>query len=482
MTFPAAVQAHLKSQSSDPGSPTSSFGSGRYHHKFRMSRNRANSSIAVSLLISCLTLLGLTQTAHASPRLWEPLLLKGIQLSPLLGTRVDRLEVMAVHGGQLTPIPFQVDAVRNGRFVLTQGPHASTPEEASTLERADELTIMMFDLGERAPQAVQLPEGALEIAVHDPLGGPDRYAYIDRSPKPRLSTVRYVDYNPQQELIETDHYRLGLKHELPADIRFQNHRGQGARNLISGFELRGTITILKVLKFSFSENDIDSDLLAYHAGPVRVVRRLGQSFLVIRGIHSPQVSTIEFYYRDFAQEPFTVRFPFGGLYSSVEGRAAVDFKDVTGFSLFASGLKNPLELGKGASLPIKSTQAPAAKWLAVRGDGRLMIGTVMPSPELSLIDERLYYRAAPLSDGSQTHDLPAAVGIASTGWERMPSGPHLFNPLMISVPEDSVPARIIAESLVAPIVTVRAVLTPDLPPAASIPISRVAATISEEVQ
>ena len=155
-------------------------------------------------------------SAIASPRLWQPLLLRGIQLNPLLNTRVDRLEVLAVHSGKLEPIPFQVDEVLpSGMFVLPQGPLPTTGHWVQTLGQWDELAIMMFDLGERVTPAARLPDGALEIAVTDSLGGPDRYAYIAASKHPRRSAVHYVDYDPKLEQIETDHYRLAFKHQLP---------------------------------------------------------------------------------------------------------------------------------------------------------------------------------------------------------------------------------------------------------------------------
>jgi hypothetical protein len=298
------------------------------------------------------------------------------------------------------------------------------------------------------------------IQVSDPLGGPDRYAYIAAVAHPRLSPVHYVDYDPHTEQIATARYRLGFRQQLPADFRLLDARGQVSPNLISGFELRGKVTVLSLLQFHLSEADIDSRLLAYRTGPVRVIRRLGHRIRVFLGLHSPEVSTVEFFYRDFAQAPFTMRFPLRKLFRDVQGRIAMDFVDLSGYSLLASGLRSPVEFADGAAAQFAGFDAaPPAQWLALRGGGRLMLQTFAPSPELDLIQRRLYYRSLQPAGAGQANSsaLPAAVGIQTDGWERLGGGSHRFNPLLISVPEDYGAEHLMAEAAAAPAVTVRPV-------------------------
>jgi hypothetical protein len=410
------------------------------------------------------------QWALASPRVWEPLVLRGPELSALRNIRVDRLEVMALHDGKLAPIPFQVDAVMPDRsFAMSQGPQPTVRHQPLTVGPNDEMVMMMFDLSERVA-AAQLPPDALEVAVKDLLGGPDRYAYIAVVNNPRLSPARYVDYDPKEEQIETEHYRLGFAREFPDDLRLQNHRGEQSRNLIDGFELRGSVALLGMVHFKLSERDIESRLLAYRAGPVRVIRRLGHRIRVFLGIHSPQVSTVEFFYRDFAQAPFTMRFPLHALFRDIQGRIAMDFIDLRGFSLLASGLDGPIQIGPGTAERQLDQwdDAPPADWVALRGDGRLMLQAFAPSPELAPIKRRLYYRGAPAAaDGSAPSGaVVAAVGIQTKGWEKLRGGSHRFDPLLISVPENYGATRVINESTVPPFATVRPVSeTIAMPPA-----------------
>ena len=106
---------------------------------------------------------------------------------------------------------------------------------------------------------------------------------------------------------------------------------------------------------------------------------------------------MEFFYRDFAQAPFTMRLPLHRLLRRIDGRIAMDFINLDGFSLLASGLNAPIGIDdEPAVRPIRVlADAPAADWLALRGDRRLMMETFAPSEELSLIERRLYYSARP---------------------------------------------------------------------------------------
>ncbi len=393
--------------------------------------------------------------AWASPRSWQPLLLRGKQLPQLLNVPVRRIEVLAVHHGKLEPIPFQVDSVLTGNmYDLPQGPNPTAAEGVQAIGPEDEISMMMFDLGERVAGPDELPAGSVEISVADPLGGPRRYAYMASVNHPRRSANHYVDYDPEHEIIETGHYRLGFKNEFPGDFRLQDRKGEMSPNLIKGFQLRGSITVLNLFKVHLTEADVNSRLLAYKAGPVRVIRRVGHRIQVFKPIQSPEVSTVEFFYRDFGQAPFTMRLPLRKLFRDVRGTIAMDFVDLRGYALLASSLDQPLEIGQGTAALIDDRPA---KWLALRGHGRLMLQTFAPSPDLDLIERELYYRPQPCqAEAASCTGIAAAVGLQTDGWQRLAGGPHRFNPLLISVPEDYGARRAIEETSVAPVVTVRA--------------------------
>jgi hypothetical protein len=187
---------------------------------------------------------------------------------------------------------------------------------------------------------------------------------------------------------------------------------------------------------------------------VRVIRRVGHRIKILRPIQSPEVSTVEFFYRDFGQAPFTMRLPLRKLFRDVQGTIAMDFLNLRGYLLLASGLEQPIAIGQGAA---KLDGDTTAKWLALRGNGRLMLQTFAPSPELDQIKRALYFRAEPCPvEAAPCPVLAAAVGIQTEGWQRLPGGPHRFDPLLISAPEDYGARKAIDEASTAVVVTVRA--------------------------
>ena len=175
-----------------------------------------------------------------------------------------------------------------------------------------------------------------------------------------------------------------------------------------------------------------------------------------------------------------MRLPLRRLFRSIQGRIAMDFIDLDGFALLASGVNTPIEIGDGpdGGLTMPSGDAPKADWLALRGDGRLMMQTFVPSADLSLIDRRLYYHTGLVG----THDDPngVAVGIQTTGWERLSGGSHRFNPLLVSVPQSYGAKLLVAEGSAAPIVTVAPFATSNLPPAGRGLISQMPSTFAED--
>ncbi len=426
-------------------------------------------------LLALAALAALVAPASASPRVWQPLLLRGKQVPQLLNTPVSRIEVLAVHHGKLEPIPFQVDSVLTGRvYALPQGPIPTTADTEQAVGPEDEISMMMSDLGERIANTAELPAGALEVTVADPLGGPERYVYMAAVSHPRVSATRYVNYDPQNEVIQSDHYRLGFKNQFPDDLRLQNRNGELSNNLIKGFELRGQITVLNLLKVHLSENDVKSRLLAYRTGPVRIIRRVGHRIQILKPIQSPEVSTVEFFYRDFGQAPFTMRIPLRKLFRDVQGTIAMDFINLRGYFLLASGLDQPVPVDNVTAGKVDS--GTPATWLALRGNGRLMLQTFAPSPDLDQIKRELYYHAEPCpSGGEQCPVVPASVGIQTDGWQRLASGPHRFDPLLISAPEEYGARRAIDEASTAVMVTVRVARQRSAAPFASAP----AAVISQ---
>ncbi|MGH7917227.1 MAG: hypothetical protein ACREQE_07140, partial [Candidatus Binataceae bacterium] len=252
--------------------------------------------------LTALVILWWTTGAWASVRGWQPLILKGSQLPQLLGARENRFEMLAAHSGKLAPIPFQVDEVLpDGRYVLPHGKAPVKDDSPGIFDRDDQVVVMLSDFGTRAQSG--LPKGALEIQVADPLGGPDRYAYIAAVDKPERSAVRYIQYDPASDTIRSSYYRIGMTGGWPTDFALQHGLEQDPPNLIDRFKVRTTARILGLFSYRMNENDVRSTLLGWKVGPVRMIRRERHSVNILLGVHSPGVHSQVFLYRNFMENP-----------------------------------------------------------------------------------------------------------------------------------------------------------------------------------
>ena len=399
----------------------------------------------------------------ASPREWQPLILKGSQLSSLSGVDIGHLEVLAIHSGKAEPIPFQVDEVSHeGSYVLPEGPAGMPGDPRRTFSALDEIALMLSDLGEKGTATAQLPSQALEIEVADPLRGSLRYAYLGVAHAPRLSDRRYLAFDPRTDTVETDHYRVGLTNGLPTDFTTQSGVGEQRPNLIDRMKVRLTTLVVGLIRFSFSEDDIHSELLAWKVGPIRVVRRLSHSVNLLLGLRSPVFERNDFFYRDHLETPFKMHFSWAPriFFHDIRVRIDLDFNDLSGYELLWSQMPMPpLKIGnQEMEQRLAAMGSVPISWIAIRGAGRTTVQTLAPTPDLPLLNRQLYFNDAPNQPDPPEH-IPGehpGIGYVITGWEKLESGIHTFDSLLITTRADYSPDVLLKELQSLPVVTVRA--------------------------
>ncbi|MGH8013562.1 MAG: hypothetical protein ACREQ4_13785 [Candidatus Binataceae bacterium] len=414
--------------------------------------------------LAALAMLCWTTFTWASARSWQPLILKGSELPQLLGAREDRFEMLAVHDGKLVPIPFQVDEVLpDGRYALPHGMDPVKDDRPGIFDRDDQIAVMLSDLGVRA-QSSALPKAALEIQVADPLGGPDRYAYIAAVDKPARSTVRYIHFDPARDTIKTSYYRIGMTGGWPTDFALRHGIEADPPNLIDRFKVRTTARILGLFSYHMNENDVRSTLLGWKVGPVRMIRRERHSVNIFLGVHSPGVHSQVFLYRNFMENPTKVNFPWIPrlIFTWLHVRVDVDYIGLHNFELSWQGMKEaPIAVGS-QSVAEKALEherpGPQAKWVALRGDGRIMIQTLKPSPDLAIVHRYLYYRYSNTPDPPEKYPgQHPGIGYMTTGWRNLSSGAHVVDSYFVIANGSYSPARFLKELATPPRVTVRQV-------------------------
>ena len=97
-------------------------------------------------------------------------------------------------------------------------------------------------------------------------------------------------------------------------------------------------------------------------------------------------------------------------------------------------------------------------WIAIRGAGRTTVQTLAPTPDLPLLNRRLYFNDTPNRPDPPEH-IPGehpGIGYVITGWEKLESGVHRFDSLLITTRADYSPDVLMEELLSPPVVTVRA--------------------------
>jgi hypothetical protein len=399
--------------------------------------------------------------AHASPRLWQPLILKGSQVPQMLGDREKLFEMLAVHHGKLVPIPFQVDEVLpDGAYALPKGMEPVEDDSPGILDRDDEIVAMLSDFGTRAT-SFTLPKGALQVQVTDPLGGPARYAYLAAVEHPEHSATRYIEYDHARDTIKTDYYRIGMTDGWPTDFALQHGLEEDPPNLIDRFKVRTTARILGLFSYHMNENDVRNTLLGWKVGPIRMIRRERHSVNIFLGVHSPGVHSQVFMYRNFIENPTKVNFPWipRMIFTWLHVRVNVDYIDLHNFELTWQGMKGPpIAVGShSAAEEALENEAfgPETNWLALRGDGRLMVQTLKPSPDLKIVHRYLYYRYGPTPDPPEKYPgQRPGIGYITMGWRNLSSGPHVVDSYFVIANGNYSPARVLKELATSPHVTV----------------------------
>ncbi len=391
--------------------------------------------------------------AYAAARSWQPLVLKGKRFPALLGRPIEKLEVLAVHGGKLVPIPFQIDQMgARGKYALPDGPEPTPPQDPGHLARDDELAMMISDLGRQCADDCRPPPGAMQIDAADPLGGPNRFAYLAAVANPEKSPVTYVRYDPALDRIEADSYRMTLTHQLPTDLSLQDRMDAGGPNLLDRIKVRASARVLGIFHYRVNEDDVRNRLLAWKAGPIRIIRRLSHWVDIILGIRSPEVVSENYFYRDYVDNPFHVRFPWVPrvLFGDIHVRIDLDFSDARGYELVWSGMNQPpVRIGdRAAEQALAATDPPPQiRWIALRSPQHTLVQTLRPSPLLRLVVRRLYFRDDPAvpDPPERVPGENPGVGYLLTGWEKLSSGDQVIDSLLISVPGNYDPGLLVKE-------------------------------------
>lgn len=332
------------------------------HRRLRSREDPMKSRNPIGTLCLALIILALaTSAAHAEDktltRTLDPVIVSGEKLKPLWNAKTESLRLMALQGGKLVPIPFQIDKIDpDGNYIIAMGTvpkdvieevdlddrpesekraeriedfekrrekyrkrvakgelsneafealrtAAYHTEQLDALDYNDELVFMARDAGGRvAKEKWPTPEG-LELTLKDPLTNATGWVYLlywKAGLPPLGSDADYVKYEPNGDIVETSMMKLDFVDDKPLIMeRIFPRRANGDQlpNIVDRFKMRIKIkpTPLFCMSLNFDESNIEAFTVGYKDGPVRVIRR-NIFWLKIAGIKLPFVPQAQVYY------------------------------------------------------------------------------------------------------------------------------------------------------------------------------------------
>jgi hypothetical protein len=275
----------------------------------------------------------------------EPIELSAVRLRRLGGTPIGRLGVVAYRDGVARPIPFQVDERVAGRggLAMAGGKEPTIDDRPGVLDPDDLLVFMACDAGERAPGGPPPAAAGREIRIDDPLDHATGWAYVVVADPPPRSDRRYVEYDAADDRVRASHYRVGMAGALPIDFAV-GLDGPLGPNLLDGLRLRAEATLHAGLAhWAISERDGEHELIAWTAGPVRVVRRSRHKVDIGLGIRLTAGLAHTYFYGEHVYGPGAMKLPFSPsvFFRDITAMGGVDLQGMSGWRYVAPGVPPP---------------------------------------------------------------------------------------------------------------------------------------------
>ncbi len=369
--------------------------------------------------------------ARAQPALpfWRIVRVTGEALGCLDGHAEAEVEMAACRDA-CAPIPWQLDERdAGGEFALTDGPAPSSDTPPGVLDPNDEVVWMAADAGRRIRpgEAAAAARCALEIELRADGTTAWAYAFVVPPPAPR-SPLRYGEYDPARDAVRTARIVIGFGAPTPRYLAPRGADGRAGANLLDRLKVRAAARFLGLIPLGRDEDDIQWVFGAWHAGPIRVIRREWQWVRLGWGLRTPVFRTESFVSRDAIELPVRLRlnFPPSYFFRGIEVQAALDFRDLRGWTVHTP--RGPLGVVGGLRDDIRvGINALDGEWLAVEGPDVTFVLRLQLGDSFASLRRQLLYRED--ADGYAPEAAPGehpAVGFRLTEWGAVDRGPHWF--------------------------------------------------------
>ena len=351
--------------------------------------------------------------------------LKGEELGgELLGQSLENISLMAVRGGQLKPIPFQVDEFgEEYGWIYVPGKSPGKVDGVhQQLDAVDELIFMYRDTSKYRFDAekMMVPEGKIAKELKfTPEIGPERYAYILLD-NPLRSKADYANIRIEKEAtyVNTTFYHTESDPKSFIEFRdFQAHIGSKQfTNVLDAIRINAAAGIF----FEWARGAVDNDNVRIHIigaqdGPVRVAS-LAKLEIYFANIQLFSLYTQVNFYDQGIHIPNRTEVGAAGSFAKIFRdptiEVALDFVDATNAVVSAASVWDDFGTGvvdgKMTEMELMVNQLPLPGdwiWMDSKQGWDVFMQITLP-PELT--------------DGMHTAMLYLDDPNATTDWERYP--------------------------------------------------------------
>jgi hypothetical protein len=405
--------------------------------------------LAAALVLAAAPAAALDAPGPCGPvdRGWDVVEVEGRLLKKLGGTSIADLGLLAVRHGRAEAVPFQVDEKRGRRIALPGGPDPTTDDRPGVIDAEDLLVFLPCDAGERATpemlaDAVREAGPARawrEIRLRDPRSGREAFAYVVVGTRPPASPRRYVAYDDAVDLVTTARYRVGLVQALPRYFALSIAGGPGP-NLIDGLRLRASATFLANLaRWHLNERKGEHALIAWKAGPVRVIRRSRHWVAIGLGIRITAGIAHTYFYPQHVHGPGSLKLPFSPsvFFRDITAFGGADGRDLQGWRYHAAGTPTDGFAIDGEMDDAERKWEASGDWFALAHEKEALLFVTRMSENLARqIPLHLVYRddaATPYPPEDDAGTVPL-VGYEGRHVEKLTRGKYHFELSVYALP------------------------------------------------
>lgn len=364
----------------------------------------------------------------------ETIIIKGEDLSSIIGEQFERYSLMAVVGGNLQAIPFQFDDVNIKGFPYVPGGSISVDGSEMIMDAKDELVFMYIDSAEKLNTKNNLlKEGKIiaEIRISD--GTNKRFVYLIKG-NPERSKKDYVEFNDKTFSAKSEYWSLKVSPGNPLiweELNIFSYRGE--MPLVDSMKTRIGAK-LGFVSAQLTNNNIIAKIDAIKDGAVRDIVQM-KTTITILGIPFAKASASYMFYSQAIETPVFANIPSAAaILTNPKIEISLDYnvpnmQTQTALGEGRTGISDGKLSKNEAALAINDTH----NWLAGNGNGYGVIATFTHSDNFKPNLELIYKDG---SDEDKPERIPGSFPQVGYRARALPAGEEIFFGIKLTFSEN----------------------------------------------